>query len=236
LARSSPSARHRDPCARGHPFGSAASADGAPPGKAVKIAAALPLSGDETSYGQGTLHGIQLAIEEANATGAAPHIELAIHDDKSSDGGAKEVAEQIATSAAVLVLGPTFSTASLAAGPLYAAANLPALTPTATADSITKNPTTFRVIFTHTEQGEILAIYLSRVLGLTRAAVIVVDNAYGRSLQLGFQIAAGGLEIEAQYFIFQTPTRRSRSHTKSPTIILHPPWFSSPWMATPRAS
>jgi branched-chain amino acid transport system substrate-binding protein len=35
--------------------------------------------------------------------------------------------------------------------------------------------------------------------------VIVVDNAYGRSLQLGFQIAAGGLEIEAQYFIFQTP-------------------------------
>jgi branched-chain amino acid transport system substrate-binding protein len=126
------------------------------------------LSGDEASYGQGTLHGIQLAIEEANATGAAPHIELAIHDDKSSDGGAKEVAEQIATSAAVLVLGPTFSTASLAAGPVYAAANLPALTPTATADSITKNPTTFRVIFTHTEQGETLAIYLSRVLGLTR--------------------------------------------------------------------
>ena len=187
------------------PFGSGASADGAPPGKAVKIAAALPLSGDEASYGQGTLHGIQLAIEEVNATGAAPHIELAIHDDRSSDGGAKEVAEQIATSAAVLVLGPTFSTASLAAGPVYAAANLPALTPTATADSITKNPTTFRVIFTNTEQGETLAIYLSRVLRLKRAAVIVVDNAYGQSLQLGFQIAAGRLGIEAQYFVFKTP-------------------------------
>jgi len=159
LARSSPSARHRDPC----------------------------------------------AIEEVNATGAAPHIELAIHDDRSSDGGAKEVAEQIATSAAVLVLGPTFSTASLAAGPVYAAANLPALTPTATADSITKNPTTFRVIFTNTEQGETLAIYLSRVLRLKRAAVIVVDNAYGQSLQLGFQIAAGRLGIEAQYFVFKTP-------------------------------
>jgi branched-chain amino acid transport system substrate-binding protein len=185
--------------------GSVASADGAPSGKAVEIAAALPLSGDEASYGQGTLHGIQLAIEEANAPGAAPRVELAIHDDKSSDGGAKEVAEQIATSAAVTVLGPTFSTASLAAGPVYAAADLSALTPTATADSITKNPTTFRVIFTNTEQGETLAIYLSRVLRLKRAAVIVVDNAYGQSLQLGFQIAAGRLGIEAQYFVFKTP-------------------------------
>ena len=115
-------------------FGSAASADGPSSGKVVEIAAALPLTGDEAPYGQATLHGIQLAVEEANATGASPHIDLVIHDDRSSNDGAKAVAEQITRSPAIMVLGPTFSTGAMAAGPIYAAANLPALTPTATAD------------------------------------------------------------------------------------------------------
>src|SRR6516164_6027579 len=208
-------------------FASAASAEGTPAGKVVEIAAALPLTGDEASYGRATLHGIQLAIEEANASGTAPHIDLVIHDDKSSDDGAKAAAEQIADSHAIMVLGPAFSTASLAAGPVYAVADLPAPTPTATADLITETPTTFRVIFTNTEEGETLAIYLSRVLHLKRAAVIVVDNAYGQSLQLGFQIAADRLGIQAQYLFFKTPGeaeqiahRVADDQSSSPVVFL----------------
>jgi ABC-type branched-subunit amino acid transport system substrate-binding protein len=102
------------------------------------------------------------------------------------------------------VLGPALSTASLAAGPIYAAAGLASLTTTATSDDITQNRTTFRVVFKNSEQGEILATYLSRVLGLSRAAVIVVDSRYGQSLRKGFEETAPRLGIAARYFVFKT--------------------------------
>jgi len=57
----------------------------------------------------------------------------------------------------------------LVAGPVYAAANLVSIPPTATSDLITQNPTTFRVLFKNSEQGEALAIYLGRILGQRRA-------------------------------------------------------------------
>jgi ABC-type branched-subunit amino acid transport system substrate-binding protein len=191
----------------------------------LEIAVALPFSGDEVSYGKVTSEGIQLAIEEANEDRVAPHIDLKTYDDRSLDEGAKDVAERIIKSDAMLVLGPTFSTASLAAGPVYASAGLVSLAPTATADTITRNVTTYRVIFKNSEQGETLATYLARVLNLRRAAVLVVDNGYGNSLREGFERAAARLGIEAKYYLFKTReegqllARRLGSDLSSPPIV-----------------
>ena len=182
----------------------AASADSLPAGVGggVEIAAALPLSGDESSFGQGSLEGIELAIEEADADRGGPHIDLTAYDDKSSDDEAKAVAAKIVNSRAIMVLGPALSTASLAAGPLYAQAGLPSITTTATSDAITDNPTTFRVVFKNSEQGVTLANYLARVLRLDHADVVVVDNKYGHTLQDGFQAAAERLRLDAHYFVY----------------------------------
>src|SRR6516225_6056297 len=182
----------------------AASADSLPAGAGggVEIAAALPLSGDESSFGQGSLEGIEIAIEEANADRGGPHIDLTAYDDKSSDDEAKAVAAKIVNSRAIMVLGPALSTASLAAGPLYAQAGLPSITTTATSDAITDNPTTFRVVFKNSEQGVTLANYLARVLRLDHADVVVVDNKYGHTLQDGFQAAAERLRLDAHYFVY----------------------------------
>jgi ABC-type branched-subunit amino acid transport system substrate-binding protein len=171
----------------------------------LEIAVALPLSGDGSSFGQPCLQGIQLAIEEANASGAGPRINLTTYDDQSSDEVAKEVAGQITASQAALVLGPAFSSASLAAGPVYAEAGLASLPPTATADAITQNPTTFRIIFKNSDQGETLATYLFRVLGQRRAAVIVLDSGvYGQSLRESFERTVEQLDIDAQYYVFKS--------------------------------
>jgi branched-chain amino acid transport system substrate-binding protein len=171
----------------------------------VEIAVSMPLTGDgAASFGQGTLDGIRFAIDEANASGIGPHITLTVYDDHGEDDEARAVARRIAESRAVLVLGPSYSTSSLAAGPIYAQAGLASLCPTATSDYITQNATTFRMIFKNSEQGEALAFYLARVLGVHRAAVVVVDNGYGRSLQDGFMRAAQTLGIEAQYHLFTT--------------------------------
>jgi branched-chain amino acid transport system substrate-binding protein len=154
--------------------GSAIAATGAP--REIKIAVALSLSGAEAPYGRPVLEGIELAVEETNAAGDGPRIALTTYDDEGTAEGAQRVAGSIVASQAALVLGPAFSFLALAAGPVYAAAGLAVLPTTATADSITRNPTTFRVIFKNSAQGELLATYLSRVLGLRRAAMIAVDD------------------------------------------------------------
>jgi branched-chain amino acid transport system substrate-binding protein len=166
----------------------------------VEMAAALSLTGDESIPGQGSLEGIQLAIEEANAAGTGPRIKLAIYDDGSNDETAKALAGKIVASDAVLVLGPALSTASLAAGPVYAGGHLASLTTTAASDLITNNKTTFRMVFKTSDQGEFLANYVLRALGQKQAAVVYADNTYGRSLLQGFKDAAERLGLAARYF------------------------------------
>jgi ABC-type branched-subunit amino acid transport system substrate-binding protein len=172
----------------------------------VEIAVSLPLTGDGSStFGRGTLEGIQFAIEEANAQpGGGPQIKLDIYDDQESDKAVTEVAQKIIASRALLVIGPSYSTASLAQGPLYARAGLASLCPTATSDAVTDNATTFRMIFKNSQQGEALATYLFRVLDGRRADVIVVDNKYGQTLRLGFENAARQLGIETRWFTYKT--------------------------------
>jgi len=192
---------------------------------AVEVAAALPLTGDEAAIGEAALQGIQLAIEEANADGARPHIELAIYDDRSNDDEAKKLASQIVASRATVVLGPALTTASVAAGPTYAQAGLVAITPTAAGDTVTQNATTFRVVLKNSEQGKMIAIYLTRVIGGRRADVIVADNPYGHSLEAGYVRAAGRLGIDAQYFSLKTPdesediARRVAADTDQPSVV-----------------
>lgn len=193
---------------------------------AEEIAVSLPLTGDgAVSFGRGTLEGIQLAVEEANADSTAPQINLAIYDDQSSDNAVIDVAEKIIASRATLVLGPSYSTAALAQGPLYAKAGIASLCPTATSDAITENATTFRMIFKNSQQGTALATYLFRVLGLHRADVIVVDNKYGQTLRVGFEEVAKRLGIEAQWFPYKTPdeaeaiTRRLSADSSERAIV-----------------
>jgi ABC-type branched-subunit amino acid transport system substrate-binding protein len=172
----------------------------------IEIAVSLPLTGDgSTTFGQGTLQGIQFAIDEANAAaGRNRPIKLAVYDDQQSDKAVTEVAEKIIASRAVLVIGPSYSTASLAQGPLYAKVGLASLCPTATSDAITENATTFRMIFKNSQEGEALATYFTRVLGGHGADVIVTDNKYGQTLRTGFEEAAQRLGIDTKWLIYTT--------------------------------
>ena len=170
----------------------------------VEVAVSLPDSGDEAAYGRPVIDGIRLAIDEANAHGGRP-VALKFYDDKGDDETAKQVARQIVASRAVLMLGPAFSKNSVAAGPIYAAGNVASLAATCTADSITQNATTFRIMFKNSDQGTILAYYLSRVLGKRRAAVVVSDDDYGRTLREAFERVATEMGIAAQYLPFRTP-------------------------------
>jgi ABC-type branched-subunit amino acid transport system substrate-binding protein len=100
-----------------------------------------------------------------------------------------------------------------------------ALTTTAPGDAVTQNATTFRVVLKNSEQGQMIAIYLTRVIGARRADVMVIDNAYGHSLQAGFERAASRLGIDAQFFVYKTSdeaeqiARRIAAETDQPSVI-----------------
>jgi branched-chain amino acid transport system substrate-binding protein len=181
---------------------SAAGADSSPV-KKVEFAAALSITGDLTAFGTGSLEGIQFALEEANASGSSPQIELKVYDHASNPERAKEFARQIVASPAVLVLGPGNTVTSLAIGPVLAAAGMASITTTATSDLITENATTFRMLLKNSEEGGLMATYLSRVLGHRRAAVLIMESGYGRTLEKGFREMAAPLGIDATYHVFK---------------------------------
>ena len=186
---------------------------GSPHGK-VEIATALSLTGEFSALGAGSLEGIQLAFEEANATGRGPRLELKIYDNQSSAEVAPKVAAQVIASPAVLLIGPSNTAPSLAAGPLYAQAGVASITTTATSDLITDNATTFRILFKNSEQGEMLGKYLSRVLGHKRAVVFVADDGFGHTIEEGFRGVAGRLGIDATYHVIKAGENAEEVATK----------------------
>jgi ABC-type branched-subunit amino acid transport system substrate-binding protein len=169
-----------------------------------RIAVAVSLTGSGDSYGLPALDGARLAIEEHNASGAGPHLELAVYDDRSNDERARAVAREIAASDALAVVGPATTGMALASGPVYAEAGLVCIGTTATGDGVTQNATTFRASFSTSDGGEALANYLRHVLGGERAIVLYHDDGYGQPFVAGFRRAASRLGIAAEYLPFSS--------------------------------
>src|SRR5262249_2988102 len=147
-------------------------------------------TGPDSPIGIPTLEAVQFAIDEANATGETPRIELEPYDDRSTDEGGREAARQVVAGDALVVVGPGTTTSGLAAAPLLREAR----TPYAQGDPLlASNPTAFRLVFSASEMGEAVANRLHYILGSTRAVVIYHDNGYGRPIAEGFRRAAGRL-------------------------------------------
>jgi branched-chain amino acid transport system substrate-binding protein len=177
----------------------------------AKIAVATSLTGSGQFAGRTQMDAVRFAVEEANAAGATPPLELNVYDDKSTEDGARQAAHEIATSEALAVVGPSLTVLSLTAGPIYAEAGIVSVVPTAHGDRITDNATTFRTVFSTGEIGEALVNYLHYVLGGKRAIVVFKDNGYGRPFADGFKSASERLGVSADYFAFTNNADREES-------------------------
>jgi branched-chain amino acid transport system substrate-binding protein len=193
----------------------------------LKIAATLALSGATKSYGQPALEGAQLAVEEANATGAGPAIELIAYDDGGIAAGGQEAARQITASDALVVVGPSATVVALEAGSIYADAGLACVATSAAGDTVTAHATIFQASYNTSDLGEGLAHYLRYALRGTRAAVIVKeDEWYGQGVAAGFRRAAERLEITTTYHPFittaeaETAAQRVAADPEHPAVIL----------------
>jgi branched-chain amino acid transport system substrate-binding protein len=157
------------------------------------------------------LHGIELAVEEANAEGVGPRIELDVLDDQARDDGAQQAAERVAASQALAVVGPFLSTSAIAAGPTLTKAGIAAIISTAESDLLGDIPIAYRTIFKNSDLGESLADYLRYALEGRRAAVIFVDNGYGRTLAEGFKRGAERLGLPTSFHGFSNAAQRDEA-------------------------
>ncbi|MDQ6773772.1 MAG: ABC transporter substrate-binding protein, partial [Candidatus Dormibacteraeota bacterium] len=165
----------------------------------VYIALVAPMSGSTAAYGREMRGSVQMYLDGVNAQGGVNGhpVSLLTYDDRDDPGQARLRAEEIVKDGrALLVIGNRTSDAALAASPIYEQAHIPAITPTATTDSITRdNPWYFSTVFDNHDEGGLLASYLLDILGQQEGSVVWGNRTYGSNLVAGFQTAysqAGG--------------------------------------------
>lgn len=171
--------------------------------KTAKIAVALSLTGPNQSLGKPQLEGARLAVEEANESGAAPTIEISVHDDESDAERGRKIAREIGDSDALVVLGPATTSMALNVGQIYSDAGVVAIGPSTTGDKVTDPSYFFRAIFSTNDNGEMLAGYIRYNLGGSHAIVLSKQDSYGQAVTDGFKRAAEYLGIAADYRFFK---------------------------------
>ena len=166
------------------------------------------LTGTEATFGQSTHNGIMLAIDELNAGGgvAGRRIRVITEDDQSkAEEAANAVSKLISQNSVVAVLGEVASSNTLAAAPIAQQNKVPMITPSSTNPRVTEvGDYIFRMCFIDPYQGEAMANYVTRDLGMKRAAILIdVRSDYSTGLANFFErtfVANGGQIVGKQSY------------------------------------
>jgi branched-chain amino acid transport system substrate-binding protein len=164
--------------------------------KVAKIGVIAPLSGDLSALGLGIQHSVELAVKQANDSGAIPgwKLEVSAKDDEAKPDVGKNAATALAADKDVIgVVGTLNSSVSQSVQPVLAAAKITQVSPANTNPSLTQGanwktspartyPTYFRTCTTDAIQGPFAARYMFNKAGLKKVATIHDKKAYGQGL------------------------------------------------------
>jgi branched-chain amino acid transport system substrate-binding protein len=150
------------------------------------------LSGRTSNFGQSTMNGAMMAVDEINRAGGinGRRIQFLVEDDQGRpEQAATVVTKLINQDKAHALLGEVASGNTLAAAPKAQAARIPMITPSSTADSVTGvGDYIFRVCYTDSFQGEAMAKFAANTLKAKRAAILLDFNSpYSRGLTKVFK-------------------------------------------------
>lgn len=169
-----------------------------PKEKAVKIAVAVPLTGDMGTEGQGLWRGVELAVEQVNAAHRFSYAIKAVpFDDRADPKEAVNVANLIVSDPRIVaVIGPYNSGCAIPAGKVYARAPVAMISPAATNPEVTAQQLSpdwigpkviFRVVPTDDVQGEAAAQFAYSKLRKRRMALLHDKTPYGQGLAEQFK-------------------------------------------------
>uniref|UniRef100_A0A7C4GBE2 ABC transporter substrate-binding protein n=1 Tax=candidate division WOR-3 bacterium TaxID=2052148 RepID=A0A7C4GBE2_UNCW3 len=174
-------------------------------GDVIKVGLIAPLTGDVKTFGESTVNGVMLAVEEANKAGGinGKQIKVFSSDDKNDPTEAANAgAKLIDMDGVVAIIGSVSTKCSLPLADKCQVARIPMITPTSTNPKVTVTDDgrhkefVFRACFTDRFQGQVAARYAVEELKAKTAAVMYdVGNDYSRGLAEYFKQAfeaAGG--------------------------------------------
>lgn len=179
----------------------------------IKIGINYELTGEVASYGQASVDGIELAIEEINAAGGidGKMIKAVKYDNKSDKSQATTLATKLMTQDKVVtVLGPATSGAFKATIPEAIKNKVPVISGSATAEGVTVDENgvkefAFRICFSDLYQGTAMANYALNNMSATKAAIIMDNSSdYGKGLADNFTktfTAGGGSIVATEAFV-----------------------------------
>jgi len=155
----------------------------------VKIGVGQPLSGPLAPLGQDLVNGVQLAIEEINASGhlrlGGKHVrlEMVTADDKANPEAGKAAAQQLIDAGVLVAVANLNSGVSIPAAPIYAKAGVPQLA-ISTKPEYTRLglPTTLRLVANDELQSKAIGSYAAQLGGIERIAVVDDGTPYGKGL------------------------------------------------------
>ncbi len=162
----------------------------------IKIGINYELSGEVATYGQSSVDGIELALEEINAAGGVLGKKIVWDkvDNKSEPAEATNVATRLITqNKVVAILGPATSGNVKAASPVSMQNKVPLLSGSSTDDDVTVDANgvkeyIFRLCYTDSFQGTAMANYATKSMEAKKAAILI-DNAsdYSKGLAKNFK-------------------------------------------------
>lgn len=174
----------------------------------IKIGLNYELSGAVATYGQASVQGIKMAVDEVNAAGGVDgkQVQLVEYDNRSDPSEATTLAQRLMTQDDVIsVIGPATSGSYKATRPVANSEQVPIVSGSATADDVTVEngkvqEYVFRVCYTDAFQGTAIANYASNKLNAKTAAVLGdTSSDYAKGLNTAFttQFTANGGSIVA---------------------------------------
>lgn len=198
-------------------------AQGAP----VRVGTILSATGGLAAFVPPMRAGIVLAINQVNEAGGVlggRRIQLVDADDQTNPQAGVTAATRLVQAENVsAIIGPMGSGITIAvANAVTIPAGVPVISPSSTAPAISDladNDTVFRTAVPDGLQGAVLA-RLVREAGIERAAVIAINNDYGRGLSGSFSAAftrRGGTVTGSQNFEENRPSYRAELQTLART-------------------
>jgi branched-chain amino acid transport system substrate-binding protein len=154
------------------------------------------------------LRGARLAVAQINQAGGVRGrpLSLAVRDDFGDPDSAVRVAGDLYRSNVVAVIGNAYSAPTLAAAPVYNGGRRPVvqISPSASVPDLSNaGDYTFRTCPTDLEYGAALARWAHDHLGLSRAAILYVNDDYGRGFRMNFvrefERLGGGATVVAPF-------------------------------------
>lgn len=156
------------------------------------IAVVLPLSGDDSVYGQAVKEGIELAFEEFQASEEGAPFEILIEDSQSDPAKAAELLDKLYGDGALIALGGVTTPEAKTMTQTAESYDRVLVSPSASSPELTDSRNFYRIWPSDFAAASKMAQFLSKDLKIEQVVVVAESQDYAQGIQGTFVSAYEG--------------------------------------------